>query len=72
MLGVLASAVAFALYYRLIRAVGPARAAYTSVMIPLVAMALSTVFEDYVWGWTAVAGAALAVAGLVVALRARR
>jgi drug/metabolite transporter (DMT)-like permease len=70
-LGIIASALAFSLYYALIREIGAARAAYTSVIIPLVAMALSTAFEGYVWSPLAVAGAFLALAGLVVALRSR-
>ena len=70
-LGIVASAVAFSLYYALIRAVGPGKAAYTGVVVPLVAMALSTMFEGYVWSGMAVAGGALALVGLVVALRSR-
>jgi drug/metabolite transporter (DMT)-like permease len=66
-----ASAVAFAIYYDLIRAVGPARAAYSSVVIPFVAMALSTVFEGYEWSPIAFAGGALTLCGLYIALRAR-
>jgi drug/metabolite transporter (DMT)-like permease len=70
-LAVVASALAFSLYYRLIRAIGPGKAAYTGVIIPVVAMALSTVFEAYVWTPLAVAGGMLALAGLAVALRSR-
>lgn len=66
-----ASAVAFAIYYDMIRAVGPARAAYSSVVIPFVAMALSTLFEGYVWSPLAFAGGALTLGGLWIALRAR-
>lgn len=71
-LGVLGSAFAFSLYFRLIQKIGPAKAAYTSVLIPVIAMLLSTVFEDYRWTWLAAAGAALVLAGLVIALKARR
>lgn len=70
-LGVVASAVAFSLYYVLIREMGAGKAAYTSVIIPLVAMTLSTVFEGYRWSALAIAGAVLALIGLVVALRSR-
>jgi len=70
-LGIIASAVAFSLYYTMIRTMGASKAAYTSVIIPLVAMALSTAFEGYRWSALAVAGAALALVGLVVALRSR-
>jgi drug/metabolite transporter (DMT)-like permease len=69
-LGVIASSLAFSLYFGLIRAIGPARAAYTSVVIPVIAMFLSTVFEGYRWSPLAIAGCALAMVGLVFALRA--
>jgi drug/metabolite transporter (DMT)-like permease len=70
-LGVVASAVAFSLYYVLIREIGAGKAAYSSVIVPLVAMTLSTLFEGYRWSALAVAGAVLALAGLAVALRSR-
>lgn len=71
-LSVVASALAFWLYYRIIRAIGPAKAAYSSVLIPIVAMAISTLAEGYRWSALAIAGALLAIAGLVIALGSRR
>lgn len=71
-LGILASALAFNLYYGVIRVIGPAKAAYSSVIIPVIAMAFSTVYEGYRWSTLAVVGALLALAGLIIALRARR
>ncbi len=71
-LGVLGSAVSFSIYFQLIRAIGPAKAAYTSVLIPVIAMCFSTALEGYRWSGLAVAGAVLVLAGLVVALKARR
>jgi drug/metabolite transporter (DMT)-like permease len=71
-LSVVASALAFWLYYRIIRAVGPARAAYSSVLIPIMAMAISTIAEGYRWSAIAIAGGLLAIAGLVIALGSRR
>jgi drug/metabolite transporter (DMT)-like permease len=68
-LGLFASALAFAFYFRIIRIVGPARAAYSSLIVPVIAMALSTAFEGYRWSLLAAAGGVLALAGLVVALR---
>lgn len=70
-LGLVASALAFLLYYPIIREIGAARAAYSSVLIPVIAMALSTVFEGYRWSIGAGIGAALTLAGLIVALSAR-
>jgi len=71
-LGVMASAVTFFFYFRIIRAIGPAKAAYSSVLIPIIAMAISTVAEGYRWTTLAAAGGALAMIGLVIALRTAR
>ncbi len=68
-LGVIASALAFWLYYGIIRAIGPAKAAWSSVLIPVLAMAISTLFEGYRWSALAVGGGLLALAGLLIALR---
>jgi drug/metabolite transporter (DMT)-like permease len=71
-LGIIGSALAFTLYFGMIRLIGPAKAAYSSVTIPIVAMLISTLFEGYHWSLLAVAGCMLALAGLVVALSARK
>lgn len=71
-LGVFASAIAFSLYFQTIRAIGPAKAAYSSVLIPVIAMLISTLFEGYRWTMLAGVGGALAMAGMVVALSARK
>ncbi len=70
-LGVVASAVAFIVYYTLIRRLGAARAGYVNVVVPVIAMSLSTVFEGFTWTVGAATGAGLALTGLVVALRSR-
>jgi drug/metabolite transporter (DMT)-like permease len=70
-LGILASALAFTLYFGMIRLIGPARGGYVNVLTPVLAMILSTVFEHYVWSVEAALGGLLVVAGLVVAMRAR-
>ena len=71
-LGIFGSAVAFPLYFGVLRVIGPAKAAYSSVIVPVIAMLLSTLFEGYRWSLLAAAGAVLTGIGLVVALRARR
>ncbi len=53
------------------RQIGAGRAAYNGIVTVIVAMVLSTLFEDYRWTvWTAL-GAVLSLCGLVIALRAR-
>lgn len=71
-LSIIGSVVTFPLYFRLIRDIGPGKAAYTGVVIPVVAMILSTIFEGYVWSTLALAGGVLVMAGLVVAMQARK
>ncbi|WP_287977635.1 EamA family transporter [Sphingomonas sp.] len=71
-LGLFGSTLSFPLYYTVLRVIGPAKAAYSSVIVPVIAMLLSTVFEGYRWSALAAGGAALTAAGLVIALRARR
>jgi drug/metabolite transporter (DMT)-like permease len=70
-LGLAGSVVTFPLYFTLIQRMGAGRAAYTSVLIPVIAMLISTVVEDYRWSALALAGALLAVAGMGLALRAK-
>lgn len=71
-LGLAASALAFSLYLAVMRAIGPARAAYSSVLVPVIAMTLSTLFEGYRWSLVAGAGGVLVLGGLLLALSARR
>ena len=62
------SAIAFGAYLALLRLIGSARAAYTSVLFPLVALLISTFVEDYKWSGLAVAGIVAIVAGNWLAL----
>lgn len=70
-LGIAGSVVTFPIYYSLVRRVGAGKAAYSSVVIPVVAMILSTVFEGFVWGPLPIAGAAITILGMLVAMQSR-
>lgn len=70
-LALFGSAVAFPIYLAVIRAIGPARAAYSGVVTPVVAMIFSTLLEGYRWTPWSIAGSVVAVAGLVIALRGK-
>lgn len=70
-LGLAGSVVTFPLYYALVRKVGAGKAAYSSVVVPVVAMILSTLFEGFVWGPLPAAGAVITLFGMVVAMRGR-
>jgi drug/metabolite transporter (DMT)-like permease len=54
-----------------VRKLGPGKAAYSSVLVPIIAMALSTAFEGYRWTLLAACGAALALGGMLFALGGR-
>ncbi|WP_420381272.1 DMT family transporter [Novosphingobium sp.] len=71
-LALVGSVLTFPLYNLLLREMGPGRAAYNGVVVPVVAMLLSTAFESYRWTGLNIAGALLALAGLVVALQSRK
>jgi drug/metabolite transporter (DMT)-like permease len=68
-LALAASVLTFSLYYPVVRRIGPAKAAYSSVLVPIIAMGFSTWLEGYRWTPTTVAGALLALGGMVAALR---
>jgi drug/metabolite transporter (DMT)-like permease len=63
------SIAAFGAYLTLLKKVGAGPASFVGVATPVVALALSTLFEDYRWSATAAAGVVLAVAGNVLAMR---
>ncbi len=67
-LAIFGSAVAFGCYLALIRTIGSARAAYTSVLFPVVALLVSTLIENYQWSTPAVAGLLFIAAGNWLAL----
>ena len=67
-----ASVLTFSLYYPVVRKIGPAKAAYSSAIIPIIAMGFSTALEGYRWSPLAIAGALLAIGGMIGALRRDR
>lgn len=71
-LALFASALAFSLYLPVVRKIGPGKAAYSSVLVPIIAMAFSTWLEGYRWTPMTIAGAVLALGGMVGALSRSR
>jgi drug/metabolite transporter (DMT)-like permease len=67
-LAVLGSSLVFGCYMALLQRVGAARASYASVLFPIVALLISTVFEDYGWSPAAIIGVILILAGNWLAL----
>lgn len=70
-LGVIGSAIAFPMYFNIIREVGPSQAAWSGVLIPIIAMAISTVAEGYEWAMLSVLGGSIALVGLIIAVMKR-
>lgn len=71
-LALFGSVLCFALYFPVVRKIGPGKAAYSSVLVPIIAMTLSTLFEGYRWSPLAIGGAVLAIGGMLLALAGRR
>lgn len=71
-LALAASVLTFSLYYPVVRTIGPAKAAYASMLVPIIAMSFSTWLEDYHWTRTTIAGGILVIAGMTIALSRNR
>lgn len=68
-LSVLGSVVAFGVYFTLLGRIGAARAGYSTVMYPVIALIASTFAENYRWSVLAVAGLAAVLVGNLLVLR---
>jgi drug/metabolite transporter (DMT)-like permease len=67
-LAIPSTAIAFAAYLTLLGRIGAGRAGYSTVPVPVVALAMSTMFEDYAWTLSAALGVVLVLIGNVVVL----
>ncbi|CAM3791641.1 putative DMT superfamily transporter inner membrane protein [Vibrio aerogenes CECT 7868] len=65
-LAVFGSVVGFGSYFALVGRIGTGAAAYATVLFPLVALGVSTVYEGYIWTESAVVGLILILFGNVV------
>ena len=71
-LALAASVLTFSLYYPVVRRIGPAKAAYSSVVVPIIAMGFSTGLEHYRWTPLTITGALLALGGMAGAMSRSR
>ena len=67
-LALFGSVIAFGCYLSLVGRIGPGRAAYATLLFPVVALALSTIWEDYHWSLSGVCGILLILCGNYLAL----
>ena len=71
-LALVSTVLAFWAYLQLVGRLGAGRAAYATVMFPIVALGISTFAEGYEWTPLAIAGVALALGGNLFVLRGGR
>jgi drug/metabolite transporter (DMT)-like permease len=67
-LALFGTVIAFGTYLTLLGRIGPDRAAYVTILFQIVALALSTIFEDLTWNLLGIFGVILILAGNVIAL----
>ena len=65
-LSLFGSVIAFTAYFALLRHIRPEQAAYATVLFPVVALTLSTLFENYQWTMTAVIGVSITLFGNIL------
>ncbi len=70
-LSVLGSIVAFTLYLKLVGDIGPDRAGYTTLVAPVIALIISSFFENYHWGAIVALGILFLFAGNFLALKTK-
>ncbi len=71
-LTVFASVIAFYAYLTLLGMIGPAKAAYTALIFPLVALLISVLFEAYVLRWESGVGVLMVLFGNLVIFRTHK
>lgn len=67
-LSVFGTVLAFAFYFILIKDIGAAKASYTVVLFPLVAVSLSLIFEGFVLTFSTLLGFVLVITGNIIVL----
>ena len=71
-LGIAGTGLAYLLYYRLVRDVGPTSASFVTFLIPIFGVVLGALILDEHLGWNTLAGGVLIVAGIALAEVAQR
>jgi drug/metabolite transporter (DMT)-like permease len=71
-LAMFGSVIAFGAYLTLLGRIGADRAAYVTVLFPVISLSLSTLFEGMTWSPSQLAGVVLVVLGNVIVLTRRR
>jgi drug/metabolite transporter (DMT)-like permease len=67
-LSIFGSIIAFGCYLTLLGRIGPHKASYALVMVPVIALGLSTLFENFVWDFHTFSGVGLIMLGNLIIL----
>ena len=67
-LSIIGSVVAFYLYLKLLENIGSARAGYIGVIMPIIALIISTIFEGLQWTNNLIIGLTVLIFGCVIIL----
>jgi len=71
-LSLFGSVIAFSTYLTLLGEIGAGKAAYVTLIVPVIALLFSTFFENYQWSVTSALGIILVVSGNALILRRRQ
>ena len=71
-LTIFGSVIAFTTYLNLLGKVGPDKAGYISLVMPVIALLLSTIMEGYQWTAYGLVGLGMILSGIFLALRRQR
>ena len=67
-LAIFGSVIAFSSYLKIVGAMGPAKASYALVFVPIIAMIFSTIFESNQWQTSALFGMPVLIIGNMIAM----
>ncbi|MGQ8363820.1 DMT family transporter [Glaciecola sp. 1036] len=67
-LAIFGSIIAFGAYMRLLKQIGSDKSAYVVLLYPIVALAVSTVFEGYIWTLSSILGVIIVLFGNAIAM----
>jgi drug/metabolite transporter (DMT)-like permease len=71
-LSIIGSVLAFTLYLKLIEQIGAGRAGYIGAVLPVVALLISTYFENLVWNKSIIFGLPLLILGAIIVINQKQ
>lgn len=68
-LAIIGTVLAFLAYLKILGEIGPERASYIFVLLPIVAMSISTIYEDFQWTSSTFIGLAIVILGNIIVIK---